>query len=838
MTGFWQNMVYGFRMLLKKPGFTVVAALSLALGIGANTVIFSLINTTLLRPLEYPDPAKLVVIWTTPLKDRDQRSQLNYSTFDAIRSRARSFEEVGVVYGGPKSLGADQDGAPAERINGDQFFPATFRLLGVKPLLGRVFTEEEAKPDNPAPVVLIGYSLWQRHFNGDRNVLGRTIVLDKVANTVIGVMPRDFTFFGDDLDYVSPLPLSRNQILSKAGFLLTLARLKPDVSIRQAQTEMDAIANQLAIGDPERNAGNGATVQGLQEAAYGGFRSPLLILQGAVAFVLLIGCANVAGLLLARAASRRTEIAIRTALGAGRWRVVRQLLIESFPLSLLGGVLGVFLSWAGLKLFVAVAPPNFPRLNEVSLDLQVLGFTALVVIVTGVVFAIAPAIQATNPDLVSSLKETGRSGTEGVARQHLRSALVTVQIALALVLLIGAGLMINSFARVQNTNLGADPRNLLTFDFRFPQDDVITPYSRYRGMGLWNVNPQVAQTFDRVLERVRALPGVVSAAAINRPPLNSSGINMPFLIEGRPAPPPSASGNAQDNGQSANYYSITAGYFATMKIPVLRGREFDQRDTLSGPLVVAVNQTFVRRFFPNEDAVGKNITLDFVPEERPRQIVAVVGDTMSDRFQRSQAPVIYVPHQQQAPRWLGPFWSDRAGMLFVVRTSVPPLNMTAAVKRAVSEVDPNKPAAQFRTMENFLDRQVQYMRLYIALLTVFGAVAAVLAAIGIYGVMAYSVAERTREIGIRMALGAGARDVLTLVVRQALLLVSIGVVIGLAGSFALTRVIKSALYGVTATDPATYAGVSILLLLVAVAASLIPTRRAVAVDPTIALRYE
>jgi putative ABC transport system permease protein len=840
MKTLWQNLIYGFRMLLKKPGFTAVAALSLALGIGANTVVFSLINTTLLRPLDYPDSSKLVVVWSVPLQHRDQRNNVNFSTFSALRDRAQSFEVLGAVNGGAKSLGADQDGAPAERINGDTFTPSMFRALGVKPMLGRIYTETEDALENPAPVVLISYNLWQRHFNGDRNVVGKTLALDKVTNTVIGVLPKEFNFFGDDTDFLAPLPISRMQALSKTGFLLAVGRLKPGVSIRQAQTESDTIAAQLAAGDPERNQGNGVQVQSLQEAAYGEFRQPLLILQGAVGFVLLIGCANVAGLLLARAASRRTEIAIRTALGAGRWRMVRQLLTESFPLSLLGGVLGVFLSWAGLKLFVAVAPPNFPRLNEVTLDLSVLGFTALVVIVTGLIFAIVPAIQATNPDLVSSLKESGRSGTVGVARQHMRSLLVTVQIALALVLLIGAGLMINSFLRVQNTSVGADPSNLLTFDFRIPQDEVIKPYSRYRGVGLWDVNPQAAQTYDRVLERMQNLPGVVSAAAINRQPLNNSGISMPFLIEGRPAPPPSAasSGGSQQTGQTANYYAITPGFFATLKIPMLRGRDFDKHDTLSAPLVVAINQTMARRFFPNEEPVGKSITLDFVPDERPREIIAVVGDTVSDRFQRDHTPVVYVPQDQQTPRWLGPFWGDRAGMNFILRTSAEPMSMMAAVKHAVAEVDPSKPAANFRTMEQLLDRQVQYMRLYIALLAVFGVTAAVLAAIGIYGVMAYSVAERTREIGIRMALGAGARDVLGLVVRQALILVSIGVVLGLSASFALTRVIKSALYGVTATDPATYAGVSALLLVVALLASFIPTRRAVAVDPTIALRYE
>jgi putative ABC transport system permease protein len=408
------------------------------------------------------------------------------------------------------------------------------------------------------------------------------------------------------------------------------------------------------------------------------------------------------------------------------------------------------------------------------------------------------------------------------------------------VLLIGAGLMINSFLRVQNTNLGADPKGLLTFEFRFPQGEAIKPYSRYRGVGLWDVSPQTGMTYDRVLERMRGLPGVVSAAAINRPPLNGGGISMPFLIEGRPAPPPSSAsgGGSQEQGQTADYFAITANYFGTMKIPILRGRDFTAQDTDAAPPVIIVSQTFAKRFFPTEDPLGKRLTLDFVPDEKPREIVAVVGDTVGNRFQKQEAPVLYVPHRQQTPRWLGPYWNDRAAMIFVLRGTGDPLSLIPAVRHAAAEVDPNKPAANLRTVEQNLDQQVQDLRLYILLLGIFGVIAAVLAAIGIYGVMAYSVAERTREIGIRMALGAGGKDVLTLVVRQALILIAIGLGLGLAGSFALTRVVQSALYGVTATDPATFTGVSLLLTLVALFACLVPTRRAVRVDPTVALRYE
>ncbi len=836
----FQDIAYGFRVLLKKPGFTTVAALSLALGIGANTVIFTLINTTVLRPLPFKDSDRLVVIWTVPLQRKDQRNSVNVATYFHFRDKAQSYEAVGAFGGAARNLGAEKDGAPAERVDAETFTPAMFRIIGVQPELGRIFTEDEDQVDKDAPVVLISHRFWQRHFNGDRNVVGKTLVLDKMPTTVIGVMPPGFSFFDDEADLWGPQPIGHLQAQSKQGFLVAVARLKPGVSMAQAQAEADGLAAQLASSDPERNRGNGAQVQSLQEAAFGGFRSPLLILQGAVAFVLLIGCANVAGLLLARAASRRTEIAIRTALGADRWRVVRQLLTESLPLSVLGGITGIFLSWAGLKAFIAVAPPNFPRLNEIALDARALGFTALMVLLTAVIFGIFPAVQASKPDLVNCLKESGRGGTDTVVRQRLRSALVTVQIALSLVLLIGAGLMINSFLRVQNKDLGANPRGLISFDFRFPQAEAIKPFGRYRGLGLWDVSPNTTMEFQRVLERMQGLPGVVSAAGISEPPMVGGGISMPFLIEGRPAPAatPELGPNSQDQGQSARYFAVTPAYFATMKIAMLRGRDFTVQDNRSAPLVVAINQTLARRYFPNEDPLGKRLTLDFVPNEQPRQIVAVVADTTINRLQPKELAVIYVPFTQQTPRWMGPYWNDRAGMFFILRTAAKPESIVPAMRRAVADIDPNKPAGNIRTVEEYLDRQVRFLRLYILLLGIFGGSAAVLAAIGIYGVMAHSVAERTREIGIRMALGAGSGDVLALVGRQALIVISIGLGLGLAGSFALTRVIKTALVGVTATDPATYTAVSLGLVIVALLACFVPARRAAGVDPTVALRYE
>lgn len=597
---FARDVLHGIRNLRRNPGFTAAATISLALGIGANTLIFSLLDSTLLKPLAFPDPDRLAVIWTVPVENPDQTQTASISTYFAFRDRAASFESVGAYNGaacGQGTLGADQDGVPAERILGQTVSPSLFRSLAVQPLMGRTFTDDEDQVDNVAPVAVISHGMWRRRFAGDPAVVGKTFTLNRAETTVVGVMPQDFTFFGDQVEFFLPLCLTGTQVLSRVGGNTIVGRLKPGVSIKQAQAEVDTISAQLAASDQERHKGLGARVEPLQRAAYRDYRSPLLILQGAVAFVLLIGCANVAGLLLARAASRRTEVAVRAALGAGRQRIVRQLLAESVPLSVLGGMVGLLLAWGGLKLFLAVAPADFPRLHEISLNLRVLGFTALVVMLTSVVFAVVPAIQTSKLDLLNSLKESSRSGTDGASRQRLRRALVTGQIALALMLLISAGLMINSFIRVQNHDLGADPRNLLTFDFRWPVSEGAKPAGKYRGVGLWDVSPRPALTFERVAERLRTVPGIVSAAAVNAPPLSRTfPLSTAFLIEGRPAPLPQSGSKTPD--QTANYFAITSDFFGTMRIPLLRGRDFSDRDTADAPLVMIVNQTLARQFFP------------------------------------------------------------------------------------------------------------------------------------------------------------------------------------------------------------------------------------------------
>ena len=828
----WRDILYGFRMLLKKPGFTAVAALSLGLGIGANATIFSIINATLLSDLAYPDAARLVVLWTAPLNRPGIRVNVTARNYLAWKDRSQSFQSMGGLYSFPSNLGAERDGSPAERLDGEHFSASMWDVLGVKPWRGRVFTKEEDQDGNPAPVMVLSYPFWERRFAGDPNVLGRKVLLDNAETTIIGVMPKGFDYANTTTDFWAPLGITPQQMSSTASFLLVAGRLKPGVFMEQAQAEMDSIAQGLVGVYPSNTKDMGVRLESMQGAFYQGLKQPLTVLQGAVLFVLLIACANVAGLLLARAASRRTEMAVRSSLGAGRGRIVRQLLTESVLLAIFGGVLGGIFAWGGLKAIIASLPAG--SLPDVSISGRVLGFTALVSIATGLFFGLVPALQTSKIDLSASLKESTRSGSEGMAKQRLRGALVTAQIGLALVLLIGAGLMMNSFLRIERNDLGGDPKGLLTFDFRFPQSQLMKPVGQqYRGVGLWDISPNVALTYDRLFERVQGLPGVISAAGASRPPF-AGAMGIQFRIEGRPAPEP----GPQGSGLNAAYMPVTPNYFSTVRIPVLQGRDFNASDTAAAPLVVIISKAMAQRWWPNENPLGQSITFDFVPNEQPREIVGVVGDIRLNQTQTQPGPVVYLPHVQQSQRWLGPAWNYRSAMFYILRTSGNPTGIAAAVRAAVAEIDPSKPAGNLQTVEQNLRDQVSGQRVYMLLLTVFGAIAALLAAVGIYGVMAYAVQQRTREIGIRMALGATSSSVMTLVVRQALILVFIGLILGIAGAFGLTRFIANELYGVTPTDPGTFIAVSLGLVVVAVLASVIPTRRAVSVDPTVALRYE
>jgi putative ABC transport system permease protein len=836
------DIFYGSRILRRSWSFAAVATMSLALGIGVNTLVFSVVNSTLLKPMSYANPDRLVVVWTTPAQNPQQTGTSSVSTYFGLRDQAQSLESVGAFNGagcGVKTLGADRDGAPAERLFGQCFSPSLFNVLGIKPFMGRTFTDAEDQVGNVAPVVLISHGLWQRRFGSDPNIVSKTIDFNLTPTSVIGVLPADFELFKDpnaeatrgmDIDFVVPLELTPTQVQSKVGGLTIVGRLKPEVSINQANAEIEAIAARLASSDPERHQGLGAHIDAFDRAAYRDYRSPLLLLEGAVAFVLLISCANVAGLLLARTASRRSEVALRIALGARRSRIVRQFITESLPITLLGGIGGVVLSTLGLSVFVATAPTDFPHLDQIAVDARVLGFTALVIVLTSVLSSVVPAIQASKVNIGDPLKESTRS-TGGGGQQRLRSLLVMGQIALALVLLICSGLIVRSFVRVLQSDLGADPVNLLTFDFRMTQGETVTPAGRYRGLGLWNISPVPAHRVEQVLDRLQSVPGVQGVAAINTALFRSQTMYMPFVVEGQPVP-------SDRQQQVANYFAVTRGFFKVMRTRILRGRDFDNHDNADSAHVMIINETMARQFFSNVDPLGKHVTLDWVPNERPWEIVGVVQDTASSPLQLQQAPAVYVPHLQQPPQFTGPGWYTRAGMYFVVRTAVEPMTLLAAVKTAAADIDRNTPVADVRTARQTILNQVRNLRLYMLLLGVFGIVATVLAATGIYGVMAYSVTERTREIGIRIALGGRIQDVLMMVFRNGMTVIVIGLAAGLVSSLAITRLIRSFVFGITLTDPVTYITVSVLVLLIGLLACMVPARRAASVDPTVALKYE
>jgi putative ABC transport system permease protein len=846
------DLLGGVRALRRAPGFTAAAVLSLSLGIGANTLVFSLLDSTVLKPLALPDADRLVAIWTIASDGPTQLGTSSITRYTSIRDHAQSFESVGAYNGvacGVKTLGFERDGVAPERILGQTISPSMFRTLGVQPMMGRAFTEAEDVVDQVAPVVVIGYQMWKRRFLGDPAIVGKAITLDRTKTTVIGVMPEGFDFFGRDREFLVPLCLTRAQVESRVGGNSIVARLRPGVSIARAQAELNALSKRLAAEDPRRHQGLEARVESLTRSGArmldaigqpaGDYATSLTILQGAVGLVLLIACANVAGLLLARGASRRTEIALRMTLGAGRSRVTRQVLTEGLPLAMLGATLGVVFAWIGLKVFVGTAPADFPRLDHLALDVRVLAFTALVVLTTAALFAVVPAVQASRVGMLAASRESSRGATGSADRQRLRSGLVCGQIALALVLLVAAGLMIHSFVRALNNELGADPTNLLTFDFRLPPREAFKAAGIYRGSGLFAISPVPAETFERVRQTLQTLPGVHAVAAATAAPFSTSvSVALPFTIDGRPLPPTAAPGTARAELQTADYIAISSGYFRVMRIPQLRGRDFDEHDHPDAPYVVIISEAMARKYFPNEDPIGRYIRLDLVPDERPRQIVGIVGDTLVGPLQTSSSPAIYVPHLQQGPTFAGPYVYIRNGMAFVLRTAGNPMALLPAVKRAVAGVDQTTPVAGARTVEESLGNSVRHLRLYMLLLGAFGAVATLLAAIGIYGVMAYSVAERTREFGVRMALGARAADVLRMVIARAARIVGAGVAIGVVFALLVSRLLQASLFEVTRTDPVTYTSVSVLLILIALIACVVPARRATSVNPIVALRHE
>ena len=806
----WKNIVYSVRMLLKRPSLTFVAIIALGLGIGANTAIFSVVNTVLLQPLPYDQPEQLLRVATEQRNQAlDGRGTFSIPDFLDVQKSATTFEYVAVYQGSGTIV---TEGGDPERVLGAAVSADYFPLLRAKPLLGRFFTRDEDKPGANA-VIVLSYGLWQRRFGGDPNILGREINLGGKA-TVIGIMPPGFQYpiSDESQDYWEPIfPaqwLTREAREERANrFMPVIARLKPGVTLAQAKAELDLLSKQIEQQSPQSNTNVIFNAVSMHEDMTRDYRTPMLVMLGAVGLVLLIACANVANLLLARAAARQKEVAIRMALGASRRRIAGQLLTESVLLSLAGGAVGLLLASWGTDLLVAYGPANVPRLHNVHLDRYVLLFTLGIATLTGILFGLAPALHASKPNPGNMLKDSGR-GFSNSGRNWTRSALIVSEVALSLMLLVGAGLLINSFWHLLKTDAGFDPHSVLAVDIPLSRTTYTKPEQR-------------AAAFQQLIGRMKALPGVRDASVVSNVPLTDLDIELSFQVEGRAPYKPGEEATAD--------YTVAGGdYFRTMNIALQRGRVFTDQDTANTPDVMVVSDAFVKRYFPNEEPIGRRIVFDG-SDKTAREIVGVVADVRRNGLDVDVQPEMYVSYLQSPERRLN----------LVMRTEARDASqLTQAARAEVKAFDPKQIIWRVQTLEQLLGTSVAPRRFNMMLLGIFAGVALVLAAVGLYGVMSYSVSWRTHEIGIRMALGAKRADVLRMVVRQGMMMALIGVAIGLAGAFALSRVIVGLLYGVSARDPLTFAGVSLVLLIVALLACLIPARRATRVDPIIALRSE
>jgi putative ABC transport system permease protein len=812
MENLFKDISYGIRSLLKHPGFTAIAVITLALGIGANTAMFSVINAVLLRPLPYRDPARLVTIWEESPDRGMYQMPVSLANLRDWIDQNQTFEQISAYTF--TNLNLTGTGEPA-RLDTVRSSANLFPLVGATPVIGRSFLPEEDK-EGGNHVVILGHALWQSRFGSDPGIVGKSLTLNNQSYTVVGVMasnsqfPVGFGYMGkvlnDPIDLYVPLAASGRETERGNYSFFAIGRLKPGATIDQARAEMTTIERRLEQQYPGGNTGIGISLVPTQEQTVKEIRPALLVLLGAVGFLLLIACANIANLLLARAASRKKEMAIRTALGASRLRVLRLLLTESLLLSLVGGGLGLLLAVWGTDALIALEPDNIPRLNEIGVDARVFAFTLAVSIVTGIVFGLIPGMHAAKPDLNEALKEGSRGSMGSAAGKRTRSVLVAVEVALSLVLLVGAGLMIKSFIRLQQTKLGFNPENVLAVSLTLPE-------SRYPE------DRQQASFFQDALARLQSITGVQSAGATTSLPLTLSVNGSDFRIEGHPEPEP---------GKEIiiNTSSVSPGYFHTLGVPLLMGREFSERDNKDAPQAAIINTDLARTYFPNEDPTGKRIK--FTDTESWISIVGVTADVKQLGQDIGVKPEIYFPYLQV----------PASSMSLVVRTANEPLSLTGAVKTQIQLIDKDLPIDDAKTMEQLLANSRSGRRFNLILLTGFALVALVLAMVGIYGVMSYTVAQRTHEIGIRVAVGARSRDVFRMVIGQGMMLALIGVAFGLVGAFGLTRLMTSMLFGVEPTDPLTFVTIAVLLTAVALVACYIPGRRATKVDPLVALRYE
>jgi putative ABC transport system permease protein len=811
MERLWQDLRYAMRMLVKNPGFTLVAVIALALGIGASTAIFSVVNAVLLRSLPYQHADRLVSVWEYNRQRNRHQNVASPANFLDWQEQNGVFEDMACFADTNTNLIGD--GEP-EQITGQLATPNIFDVLGTQAILGRTFLPEDGKPNQPNTVV-ISYGLWQRRFGGDPTIINRTLLLNRTETTVIGVLPANFKWFikkgslvGKPAELWMPMVLGAENRVRRGRYISVVARLKADITLAQAQSEMNVIGTRLEEQYNDFNANWGIELIPLREQLTGDIKPALLILLGAVAFVLLIACANVANLLLSRAAGRQKEIAVRAALGAARWRIVRQLLTESLLLAVLGGMLGLVLALWGTDVLVALSPPEMLDLRDVSINAPVLLFSLAISLLTGVIFGLVPAFEASRLNLNESLKEGGKNVGGNTRSNRLRSAFVVAEVALSLVLLVGAGLLIQSFTRLQNVNPGFNAQNVLTMN-------ILLPRAKYDN------DRKRIDFFKQAVADLQTLPGVQSAGAVSFIPFAGPGAGTRFEIEGLPKPVVGQEPNTSVMVTDANY-------FETMKIPLRQGRFYNEQEATEMRHVVLINEALARRYFPNENPLGKRITISMKDENLPTEIIGIVGDSKHKSLDGETEPTVYWPHPELA----------YSAMTLVVRTETNAASFAPAARNVIRTLDGEQPIAEVRTMESLLASSMARTRFNTLLLTLFAAVAMILASIGIYGVMSYTVTQRTHEIGIRMALGAQTSDVLKFIVGQGMLLASIGLGIGLLAAFGLTRLMKTLLFEVSATDPLTFLMMSLILTGVALVACLLPARRATKTDPMVALRYE
>jgi len=801
MTILLQDLKFALRTLAKSPAFTLVAILTLALGIGANTAIFSVVNAVLLRPLPFKNPSRLIWSWgTCPLCDGGAVSPADFQDY---RAQNHSFASYGAMAVGDSLFNLTGNENPIQ-IKGSMITAGFFDALGIQPRYGRVFNESDEKTTDPG-VVILSHHLWQDRFGGDPNVIGKSVSLDGKSRTVVGVLSTDIPLLTRaDLWFPAPF-LNPGMQNRRSHFLRPIGVLQPGVTISQAQSELDAIAARLAVQYPVTNGGWSVRLDPLQNVLIGNVRPAFMVLIGAVALVLLIACANIASLLFARNTARQREIAIRTALGAGRSRLLRQLLTESLVLALAGGVAGIFLANAGVELLQQLGPQSLPRLDEVNVSGAVLAFTFVTTIFTAILFGLGPALKASRRDLTQSLKEGGASG-DSRSKHRAHNALVVAEVALSVVVLIASGLLLNSFWRLMRVDLGFDPAHVLTTEI-----SLVSP--RY------DAEQSRESFFHALQDHLQSSPGVISAGFVSELPLSGEANDTFFTITEHPP------ANPNDNND-ADFRNIDGDYFGAMRIPLLAGRAFERQDSTESRNVLVVNEPFVRKFFPNENPIGKHIKMyEGKPEFVVREIVGVVGGNKHFALQESLRAEMFKP---------GSF----SRMNIVVRSAGDPAMLTTVVRQAVSGIDPDEATATFRTMDDVISMSASGDRFNTLLLGAFAAIALLLTAAGIFGLLSYLVTQRTREIGLRMALGAQPSDVLRVIVGHGLRLVLLGLCIGVAAALVVTRWMSSVLFDVKPTDPLTFATVAALLAVVAFLAAYIPARRALRVDPMVALRYE